>query len=86
MTSEPDVKTAVNNLQTTIKETDVSGEKGSVLSDIEAHVDGLDHDSEDDLAMLKEKLEGAMLHFDAEHHGLVQSMQIAINSLSNAGV
>ena len=86
MTSEPDVKTAVSNLQTTIKETDVDGEKESVLSDIEAHVDELDHDSEDDLATLKEKLQGAVLHFDAEHHSLVQSMQITINSLSNAGV
>jgi hypothetical protein len=86
MTSEPDVKTAVSDLQTTIKETDVDGEKESVLSDIEAHVDELDHDSEDDLATLKEKLQGALLHFDAEHHGLVQSMQITINSLSNAGV
>ena len=86
MNSEPDVKTAVSNLQATIKETDVSGEKGSVLSEIEAHVDDLDHDSEDDLLTLKEKLEGAMLHFDAEHHGLVQSMQLTINSLSNAGV
>lgn len=86
MSSEPDVKTAVSDLQATIKGTDVSGEKGSVLSEIEAHVDALDHDSEDDLARLKEKLEAALLHFDAEHHTLVESIQIAINSLSNAGV
>ena len=86
MTIEPDVKTAVSNLQTQMQETDVSGEKERVLSDIEAHVDEMDHDSEDDLATLKEKLQKAMAHFDAEHHSLVQSMQIAINSLSNAGV
>jgi hypothetical protein len=86
MTSEPDVKTAVSDLQATIKETDVSGEKGTVLSEIEAHVDEMDHDSEDDLARLKEKLEAALFHFDAEHHSLVESIQITINSLSNAGV
>ena len=86
MNSEPDVKTAVSNLQTTIKETDVSGEKGGVLSEIEAHVDELDHESADDLAALKEKLEGAIFHFDEEHHDLLQWMQITINSLSNAGV
>ena len=86
MSSEPDVRTAVSNLQSTIKETDVEGEKGRVLSDLEAHVDELDHDSEDDLTRLRERLEGALLHFDAEHHDLVQSMQLTINSLSNAGV
>lgn len=86
MTTEPDVKTAVSDLQAQIQETHVSGDQASVLSDIEAHCDELDHDSEDDLATLKEKLQNAMAHFDAEHHSLVQSMQIAINSLSNAGV
>jgi hypothetical protein len=86
MASEADVKTAVSDLQSRIKETDVKGEKGRVLTEIETQCEELDHDSEDDLAALKEKLQGAMLHFDAEHHGLVESMQITLNSLSNAGV
>ena len=78
---------SVNDLQDQIEKTQVEGEKKQKLEAIEKSIHLLNSDPDGKHHQtLREQLEDAMLHFDAEHHDLVIAMQNAINSLSNSGV
>ena len=78
---------SVNDLQNQIEKTEVDGEKQQQLEAIKKSIHLLNTDpDEKHHQTLREQLEEAMLHFDAEHHELVIAMQNTINSLSNSGV
>jgi hypothetical protein len=82
-----ETKKSVDNLQEQIEKTQVEGEKSQKLAEIKKSIDLLDSDTDGKQHQtLKEQLEDALLHFDAEHHALVIAMQNTINSLSNSGV
>ncbi len=82
-----ETKKSVDNLQDQIEKTRVEGEKHQRLEEIKKSIHLLNSDSDEkDRQTLKEQLEDALLHFDAEHHELVIAMQNTINSLSNSGV
>jgi hypothetical protein len=82
-----ETNTSVNNLQEQIEKTQVEGEKHRKLEEIKQSIHLINTDpDEKHRHTLKAQLEEAMLHFDAEHHQLVMTMQSTINSLSNSGV
>jgi len=78
---------SVNDLKDQIEKTQVDGEKKHRLEAIKKsiHLFNTDPDKKHHQT-LKEQLEDALLHFDAEHHELVIAMQNTINTLSNSGV
>lgn len=78
---------SVNGLQDQIEKTQVEGEKKERLEAIKESIHLINNDPDGKHhRTLKEQLEEALLHFDAEHHELVMAMQNTINSLSNSGV
>ena len=78
---------SVNDLQDRLEKTQVEGEKQQRLEALKSaiHLFNTNPDEKNHQS-LKEQLEEALLHFDAEHHELVMVMQNTINSLSNSGV
>jgi hypothetical protein len=50
------------------------------------HIEEFQKDPEAHGRTLRERLETALLEFDAEHHPLSETMRAAIYDLSNAGV
>ena len=79
-------KKSVSDLQKTIDEAEVSGEKQDTLDDVAQHIEKVQDDPQAHRQTLRERLEEALLEFDAEHHSLSESIRVAIYDLSNAGV
>ncbi len=80
-------KEACDNLVNLIGQTDCDPEKQEKLDEIKKTIDLTnDEDGHRHHKSLKKQLEEALLHFDAEHHELVTSMQKTINTLSVGGV
>lgn len=86
MSNNSDVDQAIDDLRVEMEKAEVPAEKQDMLDDIAEHCDRLQDEQGRDYGLLQDKLEKAVLHFDAEHHQLVRSMQNVINSLSDAGV
>ena len=71
-----ETKKSVDNLNNQIEKTQVEGEKQQRLEEIKKSIHLFNNDpDEKNHRKLKEQLEEAMLHFDAEHHDLVMAMQ-----------
>ena len=79
-------KKSVSDLQKTIDEAEVGGEKQETLDDVAQHIEKFQDDPQAHRQTLRERLEEALLEFDAEHHSLSESIRVAIYDLSNAGV
>jgi uncharacterized protein (UPF0305 family) len=79
-------KKSVSDLQKTLAETEVSSAQQESLDDVSQHIERFQEDPETHHQTLLERLELALLEFDAEHHVLSESMRLAIYDLSNAGV
>jgi hypothetical protein len=80
------VKKSVEDLQKVIEETDVEEAQQATLDDIANHAQQFQENPEAHHQTLRERLENALLEFDAEHHPLSESIRLAIYDLSNAGV
>lgn len=79
-------KQSVNDLHQTIKEADVTPEQQATLDDISQHIDQFNEDPHAHHLTLRERLELALVDFEADHPSLSQAMQVAMYDLSNAGV
>ncbi len=79
-------KKSVDNLQKTIAETEVSPEQQAALDEVSQHIEKFQEDPQTHHQTLRERLENALIDFDADHHGLSESIRVAIYDLSNAGV
>jgi type I site-specific restriction endonuclease len=77
---------SVAELQKTINEADVSDEQRETLDDVSQHIDKFQEDPQAHHQTLRERLEKALLEFDAEHHPVSEAMRTAVYDLSNAGV
>ena len=79
-------KQSVGELQKTIAEADVTAEQQETLNDVSQHIDQFQEDPQAHHQTLRERLEQAVVEFDADHHSLSESLRLAIYDLSNAGV
>lgn len=79
-------KKSVDALQQSIADTEVSKAQQTTLDEINFHIDQFQADPAAHHQTLRDRLEAALLEFDAEHHTLVESLRLAIYDLSNAGV
>lgn len=79
-------KKSVSDLQQKITEADLSDAQQATLDDVSQHIERFQDDPQTHHQSLRERLELALLEFDAEHHVLSESMRLAIYDLSNAGV
>ena len=79
-------KKSVENLQKVIDETEVDESQQATLDEIADHAQQFQENPEAHQQTLRERLENALLEFDAEHHPLSESIRLAIYDLSNAGV
>ena len=79
-------KKSVKDLQKVIGETEVDEAQGATLSEISDHIEDFQKDPQAHGQSLRERLEKALLEFDAEHHSLSETIRVAIYDLSNAGV
>ncbi len=79
-------KKSVDNLQKTIDETEVTEAQQATLDDVSQHIDQFQEDPQAHHQTLRERLQNALVEFDADHHSLSESMRLAIYDLSNAGV
>jgi hypothetical protein len=79
-------KKSVEDLQKVIRETEVDEAQGATLSELSDHIEEFQKDPEAHHQSLRERLENALLEFDAEHHSLSETIRVAIYDLSNAGV
>ena len=79
-------KKSVEDLQKAIDEAEVDEAQQATLDDITYHARQFQEDPAAHQQTLRERLENALLEFDAEHHSLSESIRLAIYDLSNAGV
>ena len=79
-------KKSVENLQKAIADTEADEAQGTTLNEISVHIEDFQKDPEAHGRTLRERLEEALLDFDAEHHPLSETMRLTIYDLSNAGV
>jgi type I site-specific restriction endonuclease len=79
-------KKSVADLQKVIEETDVQESQQATLDEITYHAQQFQENPAAHHQTLRERLENALLEFDAEHHPLSESIRLAIYDLSNAGV
>jgi type I site-specific restriction endonuclease len=79
-------KKSVEDLQRVIEETDVEEAQQATLDEIASHAQQFQEDPAAHHQTLRERLENALLEFDAEHHPIAESIRLAIYDLSNAGV
>jgi type I site-specific restriction endonuclease len=79
-------KKSVADLQKVIEETDVQESQQATLDEIAYHAQQFQENPAAHHQTLRERLENALLEFDAEHHPLSESIRLAIYDLSNAGV
>lgn len=79
-------KRSVTNLQDEIATSTVSEAQQETLNDVTQHIEKFQEDPQSHHETLRERLEHALLEFDADHHSLAESMRMAIYDLSNAGV
>ncbi len=79
-------KRSVQDLQKVIEETEADEAQGATLDEISDHIEKFQKDPESHGRSLRERLEEALLEFDAEHHSLSETMRATIYDLSNAGV
>ena len=79
-------KKSVSDLQQKITDTNVSDAQQATLDDVSQHIERFQDDPQTHHQSLLERLELALLEFDAEHHVLSEAMRLAVYDLSNAGV
>lgn len=79
-------KKSVADLQETIAKSEVSEEQQTTLDDVAQHIERFQGDPQAHHHSLRERLEEAIVEFDAEHHDVYESLRLAIYDLSNAGV
>jgi type I site-specific restriction endonuclease len=79
-------KKSVENLQKVIEETEVDEAQQATLDEITNHAEQFQKDPQAHHLTLRERLEDALLEFDADHQTLSDSIRLAIYDLSNAGV
>ena len=79
-------KKSVEDLQKVIEETDVEESQQATLDEIADHAQQFQENPAAHHQTLRERLENALLEFDAEHQTLSESIRLAIYDLSNAGV
>ncbi len=79
-------KRSVDDLQKTIEEVEVSEAQQATLDEVAYHIDRFQENPEAHHQTLRERLEQAILEFDADHHLLSESMRLAVFDLGNAGV
>lgn len=79
-------KKSVADLQATITQSEVDDEKQTTLEEVTQHIDKFQDDPEAHLDTLRDRLEEALIEFEAEHPRLAQSFRLAIFDLNNAGV
>lgn len=77
----------LSQLEAEIDSCEVDEQRGQALGEIKAYLQLLRDEPEGEhQEPLRERLEDVVTLFDAEHHGLVASIQQAIAVLSTAGV
>lgn len=79
-------KQSVAELQKTMSDAEVSAQQQETLDDVSRHIDRFHQDPAAHHQALRERLELAMVEFDAGHHSLVEAFRLAIYDLNNAGV
>lgn len=77
---------SVSEVQKELATADLSESQAATASELNDHCDQFHDDPATHHQSLRERMELALVEFDAEHHSLAEKMRVAIYDLGNAGV